>query len=158
MATQLTNAERRRRDEALLTIARERMLMKDLATTKSSADFHETAVWCVKDALEAAYAAGMEAGAKRRTGQRADQALLSAANATLALWDKHGLGDDDAESEPVHNALAKALRHADPNGRVTDECGCPDCGETHTDALIWQDDETIRCATCGTRYELNHGN
>jgi len=68
MATQLTNAEKRRRDEALLAIARERMLMKDLATTKSSADFHETAVWCVKDALEAAYAAGMEAGHAKSAG------------------------------------------------------------------------------------------
>lgn len=65
MTTQLTNTEKRRRDAMLLAIARERMLMKDLTTTKSGADFHETAVWCVKDALEAAYAAGMEAGENR---------------------------------------------------------------------------------------------
>jgi len=158
MATQMTKAEQRKRDETLLTIARERMLMKDLTTTKSSADFHETAVWCVKDALEAAYAAGMEAGEKRRARHQVGQDLFSAAKATLALWDKHGLGDDDAESEPAHNALAEALRDADPNGRVTDECGCPHCGETRADALVWQDDETIRCASCGRRYELNRGN
>lgn len=29
---------------------------------------------------------------------------------------------------------------------------CPDCGECHVDRLIWQDDEFVRCETCGTIY------
>jgi hypothetical protein len=36
--------------------------------------------------------------------------LLAAATATLALWEKHGLGDSDDESEPVYYALVKAVR------------------------------------------------
>lgn len=30
---------------------------------------------------------------------------------------------------------------------------CPNCGERGADRLIWQeDDETVRCAGCGTTY------
>ncbi len=30
---------------------------------------------------------------------------------------------------------------------------CPNCGERNADRLIWQDDdETVRCAGCGTTY------
>jgi len=42
----------------------------------------------------------------------ANQDLLEAAAATLRLWNKHGLGDDDAESEPVHQALVNAIAKA----------------------------------------------
>ena len=38
--------------------------------------------------------------------------LLAALKATMALWDKHGLGDDDNESEPVYVAARNALRRA----------------------------------------------
>ncbi|MCK6458237.1 MAG: hypothetical protein L6Q92_17120, partial [Phycisphaerae bacterium] len=34
--------------------------------------------------------------------------LLAACKAVEALWRKHGLGDDDAESEPVWNLLRRA--------------------------------------------------
>ena len=30
--------------------------------------------------------------------------------------------------------------------------GCPTCGERHTDRLLWQDDEQVRCTMCGTVY------
>jgi hypothetical protein len=43
--------------------------------------------------------------------------LLAALKATKALWDKHGLGDDDAESEPVYYQLCAALAKA--KGAVT---------------------------------------
>lgn len=33
---------------------------------------------------------------------------------------------------------------------------CPQCGEADADRLVWQDDEFIRCETCGTVY--NPGN
>lgn len=30
---------------------------------------------------------------------------------------------------------------------------CPDCGERDMDSLVWIDDDTARCAKCGTRYD-----
>ena len=41
--------------------------------------------------------------------------LLEAAKATLSLWNKYGLGDDDNESEPVYMALKKAIAKAEHN-------------------------------------------
>ena len=38
--------------------------------------------------------------------------LLRAAELTLALWNKHGLGDDDQESEPVYRLLRSAVAEA----------------------------------------------
>lgn len=29
---------------------------------------------------------------------------------------------------------------------------CPDCGESDADRLIWQDDEFVRCDSCGTIF------
>jgi len=51
-----------------------------------------------------------------------------------------------------------ATPSATPADHVAEADGCPRCGETHQDKLVWQDDETITCASCGTRYVLNHGN
>jgi len=40
---------------------------------------------------------------------------------------------------------------------VEPEDRCPTCGERHIDALVWLDDEMVRCATCGTEYRpLDH--
>lgn len=39
--------------------------------------------------------------------------LLAAAKAVAALWAEHGLGDDDAQSEPVWNALQRAITRAE---------------------------------------------
>lgn len=33
---------------------------------------------------------------------------------------------------------------------------CPKCGEVDADRLVWQDDEFVRCDSCGTIY--NPGN
>ncbi len=30
--------------------------------------------------------------------------------------------------------------------------GCPGCGETCADKLAWQDDERVKCESCGTVY------
>jgi hypothetical protein len=50
------------RDEALANIAATILAMETLDTRKSDRlDFHELAVWQIKKALEAAYAAGREA-------------------------------------------------------------------------------------------------
>jgi hypothetical protein len=32
---------------------------------------------------------------------------------------------------------------------------CPGCGERHVDNLVWIDDETVKCATCGALYDPN---
>ncbi len=40
---------------------------------------------------------------------------------------------------------------------VLDVNACPGCGETRTDWLIWQDDETVYCLTCGNTYPPPRG-
>ncbi len=56
------------RDTILAGIALEWFSFPSLETRRGPEDFKETAVWCVKAALEAAYEAGMAAG--RRNGRR----------------------------------------------------------------------------------------
>lgn len=29
---------------------------------------------------------------------------------------------------------------------------CPHCGERRVDSLVWLDDETVQCITCGRTY------
>ncbi|MCL4197698.1 MAG: hypothetical protein KJZ69_09420 [Phycisphaerales bacterium] len=49
------------RDNQLITIAREALGLETLDTRRSdSLDFHDLAVWCVKDALQRAYEAGRQ--------------------------------------------------------------------------------------------------
>jgi hypothetical protein len=47
------------KDEIFTRIAQQHLHIETLKARKSdSLDFHDVAVWCVKDALEAAYEAG----------------------------------------------------------------------------------------------------
>lgn len=49
------------RDNKLMTIAREALGLETLETRNSdSLDFHDLAVWCVKEALQRAYEAGRQ--------------------------------------------------------------------------------------------------
>ena len=32
-------------------------------------------------------------------------------------------------------------------------CGCPTCGESEMDRLVWIDDEEVECQTCKNRYQ-----
>ena len=51
-------------DTILTLIAQKHLGIETLRTRNSdSLDFHDTAVWCLKDALEAAFKAGVELGA-----------------------------------------------------------------------------------------------
>ena len=51
-------------DTILTQIARKHLGIDTLQTRHAdSLDFHDTAVWCLKDALEAAFKAGVELGA-----------------------------------------------------------------------------------------------
>lgn len=37
---------------------------------------------------------------------------------------------------------------------VAPRFGCPNCGERDADLLVWlEDDETVRCVTCGCEYK-----
>ena len=51
--------------ETILTlIAQKHLGIETLETRRSdSLDFHNTAIWCIKDALEAAFKVGVELGA-----------------------------------------------------------------------------------------------
>ena len=45
------------------------------------------------------------------------------------------------------------------NNAVEESDRCPKCGERDADRLVWQDDDTVRCQTCGTLYRpLDHHN
>ena len=44
-----------------------------------------------------------------------------------------------------------------PNA-VQPGCECPQCQEWSMDLLVWIDDDTVECATCGTRYQPATGN
>ncbi len=51
-------------DAILTLIAQKHLGIETLQTRNSdSLDFHDTAVWCIRDALEAAFKAGVELGA-----------------------------------------------------------------------------------------------
>ena len=51
--------------DTILTLIAQKYLGIDTLQTRhaDSLDFHDTAVWCLKDALEAAFKAGVELGA-----------------------------------------------------------------------------------------------
>lgn len=50
--------------DTILTLIAQKHLGIDTLQTRhaDSLDFHETAVWCIRDALEAAFKAGVEVG------------------------------------------------------------------------------------------------
>ena len=60
--------------EQLLTqIAQSKLGIETLETRKSdSLDFHDVAVWCLRDALEAAFNAGVEQGSKATKSDKAN--------------------------------------------------------------------------------------
>ena len=60
--------------EQLLTqIAQSKLGIETLETRKSdSLDFHDVAVWCLRDALDAAFNAGVEQGRKAAKSDKAN--------------------------------------------------------------------------------------
>ena len=60
--------------EQLLTqIAQSKLGIETLETRKSDGlDFHDEAVWCLRDALEAAFNAGVEQGSKATKSDKAN--------------------------------------------------------------------------------------
>ncbi len=61
-------------NKLLEQIAKEHLFIETLETQHSDrSDFHDVAVWSIKSALEAAYAAGIEAGKNTSTTLRGKQ-------------------------------------------------------------------------------------
>ena len=60
--------------ETILTlIAQKHLGIETLETRKSdSLDFHDVAIWCIRDALEAAFQAGVEQGREAAMAERAN--------------------------------------------------------------------------------------
>ena len=60
--------------DAILTLIAQKHLGIDTLQTRhaDSLDFHDTAVWCVRDALEAAFKAGVEVGVSLPAPTEAD--------------------------------------------------------------------------------------
>lgn len=68
-------------DQLLTRIAHEHLRIETLETRKSgSLDFHDLAVWCLRDALEAAFNAGVEQGRKQAQQQARKTTALDRAN------------------------------------------------------------------------------
>ena len=60
-------------DTILSLIARKHLGLDTLETRHAdSLDFHDTAVWCIRDALEAAFKAGVEVGVSLPAPTEAD--------------------------------------------------------------------------------------
>jgi hypothetical protein len=56
----MPKAKQQQLDELLTDIAKKHLNIETLETRNSdSLDFHDMAVWCIKDALQAAYEAGL---------------------------------------------------------------------------------------------------
>ena len=62
--------------DTILTLIAQKHLGIDTLQTRhaDSLDFHDTAVWCIRDALEAAFKAGVELGASMPKATEADVA------------------------------------------------------------------------------------
>jgi len=71
-AKKTTTKDARQLDQLLAQIAQENLLIDTLETRNSdSLDFHDVSVWCVKEALMAAYQAGLAAGQSATAEQTA---------------------------------------------------------------------------------------
>ena len=62
---------------------------------------------------------------------------------TTAIWE----GRDG-------DVLPDGNNWAETDDVVEDGNECPECGEARVDWLICGDDDTVKCATCGTVYAL----
>jgi hypothetical protein len=61
-------------NKLLEQIAKEHLFIETLETQHSDRlDFHDVAVWCIKSGMEAAYAAGIEAGKNTSTTSKGKQ-------------------------------------------------------------------------------------
>ena len=123
----------------LVEIARRVLSIPTLDTRYSdSLDFHDVAVWCVREALERAYDLGRESALADAPG---DTPTEHACRLVLRASEQ---GDLEAALRVLRAELATPCE--------PDAITCPDCGEFNHDHLLWQDDDTLTCQTCGTTF------
>ena len=58
------------------------------------------------------------------------------------------------DAEDVMGVLLAIADKLDPplGGPVQQIDACPGCRESRADQLVWQDDERVRCTSCGMEY------
>ena len=58
------------------------------------------------------------------------------------------------DAEDLIEVLLSIADLLDPSlgGLVDQTDACPGCGESRSDQLVWQDDERVRCTSCGMEY------
>lgn len=52
----------------------------------------------------------------------------------------------------LRDMAADGFQFVEPFALVKSEWRCPDCGERRQDNLVWNEDDTITCQTCGCVY------
>jgi hypothetical protein len=58
------------------------------------------------------------------------------------------------EGQDLHDYCKEAIMDGWGNELVTEDSGCPKCGERRMDWLEWDAAvEIVTCATCGARYD-----
>ncbi len=68
---------------------------------------------------------------------------------------KDGYRSRTIDADDLVEVLLSIADRLDPPVRETTNdvaFPCPKCGEASSDRLIWQDDDYVRCDTCGTVY------
>ena len=88
------------------------------------------------------------------TEQRTAEDWLDAVRAAKALRDATRFDADVLEG--VQDRLPAELRFPGEE-RVLTGFACPACGEDRIDALVVQEDESVRCLTCEQNYRLREG-
>ena len=101
----------------------------------------------VLPAMRAAVAALHEVWAKCREVERA---LGRDLDGLEGIVQDMAAGVDDPES--VDADYVRDALNAQLDDEVAEGNECPRCGERSPDHLVWQDDGTVRCSTCGQRY------
>ncbi|RLS59560.1 MAG: hypothetical protein DWH91_00125 [Planctomycetota bacterium] len=84
--------------------------------------------------------------------QLADAIREVTAAVQKALDDGHRSRKIDADD--LVEVLLSIADRLDPPVREPNhvQFPCPKCGEVDADRLVWQDDEFVRCSSCGTIY------
>jgi len=101
----------------------------------------------VVPAMRAAVAALHEVWAKCR---EVEQALGRDLDGLEGVIQDMAAGVDDPESIDVD--YVRDAINAQVGDEVAEADACPQCGERCLDKLAWQDDETVKCTTCGKQY------
>ncbi|MBM4020578.1 MAG: hypothetical protein FJ288_20045 [Planctomycetes bacterium] len=56
------------------------------------------------------------------------------------------------DPDQIDVAYVRDAINAQADEMVAQADACPGCGERNVDNLVWQDDQTVKCTTCGKQY------